>query len=172
MATVDPQRMPPRLQDELHQASPFASPAEEAYLALQRTAGLHLQAFTRLLREQAPGSKGVSPSQYNVLRILRGSDPRALTCGEIGERLVTPGPDVTRLLDRLEERGWVARERDDADRRVVRGRITAAGRDLLAALDAPVLAYLDHSLGHLGAADLARLVRLLDAARHGPADLL
>lgn len=153
------------LRQKIHQSSPFKSPEEEAYLNLQRTANLLLQGLTRLLRQRAPGRTGVTPSQYNVLRILRGSHPDALTCGEIGERLVTPGPDVTRLLDRLEERGWVERERDTGDRRVVRSRVTEAGLEVLGGLDEPVSKWLKMQLGHLGDDGLGRMVEVMEAAR-------
>ena len=153
------------LRHEIQQSAPFGSLEEEAYLNLQRTANLLLQGLTRLLREKAPGRTGVTPSQYNVLRILRGSHPQALTCGEIGERLVTPGPDVTRLLDRLEDRGWVERERDTGDRRVVRSRITEAGLEVLGDLDAPVSGWLKSQLGHLGDGGLGRMIEAMEAAR-------
>ena len=153
------------LREKIHQTSPFDSKEEEAYLNLQRTANLLLQGLTRLLREKAPGRTGVTPSQYNVLRILRGSHPDALTCGEIGDRLVTPGPDVTRLLDRLEERGWVERERDTGDRRVVRSRVTRAGLDVLGGLDEPVSAWLKTQLGHLGGDGLGQMIQAMEAAR-------
>lgn len=155
----------PSLRDEIRQKSPFRSREEEAYLNLQRTANLLLQGLTRLLRERAPGRTGVTPSQYNVLRILRGSHPDALTCGEIGDRLVTPGPDVTRLLDRLEDRGWVERERDTGDRRVVRSRITDEGLEVLADLDEPVGEWLRQQLGHLDDDGLGRMIEVLEAAR-------
>ena len=154
------------LRHEIRQKRPFESPEEEAYLNLQRTANLLLQGLTRLLRDRAPGRMGVTPSQYNVLRILRGSHPDALTCGEIGDRLVTPGPDVTRLLDRLEERGWVERERDTGDRRVVRSRITTAGLAVLGDLDAPVAEWLAAQLGHLGADGLGQLIAVTEQARN------
>jgi DNA-binding MarR family transcriptional regulator len=101
------------------------------------------------------------------LRILRGADGEALTCGDIGERLVTPGPDVTRLLDRLEGRGLVARLRDETDRRVVRARITEQGLDLLAELDTPVEHGLRRLLGPLGEERLRTLIQLLDRVREG-----
>lgn len=153
------------LEEEIHQTKPFASAAEATYLNLQRTANCLLQGFTHLLRRHTPGRRGLSPSQYNVLRILRGAHPDALTCGEISDRLVTPGPDVTRLLDRLEERGWVERDRDTGDRRVVRSRVTSEGLDLLADLDEPVNAWLATSLGHLGDDEHESLGDLLEKAR-------
>lgn len=151
---------------EIRQRSPFTSKEEEAYLNLQRTSNLLLQALTRLMR-----AEGVTPSQYNVLRILRGSHPDALTCGEIGDRLVTPGPDVTRLLDRLEDRGWVERERDSGDRRVVRSRITDSGLEILGALDEPVAEWLREHLGDLGRSRLQQLIGLLEQARAGVGQL-
>jgi DNA-binding MarR family transcriptional regulator len=147
---------------EIHQEKPFASPEEEAFLGLQRTASLLLQSLGRALK-----GHDLTPAQYNTLRILRGAEPDALTCGEIGERLVSPGPDVTRLLDRLEQRGLVTRLRDGEDRRVVRARITTPGLDLLAALDEPVGRMLAALLGNLGADRLRTLVELLGEARTG-----
>ena len=153
------------LHDEIHQTKPFASPAEATYLNLQRTANHLLQGFTHLLRRHTPGRRGLSPSQYNVLRILRGAHPDAMTCGEISDRLVTPGPDVTRLVDRLAHHDWAERDRDAGDRRIVRTRITAAGLDLLADLDEPVATWLDTHLGHLSEAEHTRFGRLLEKAR-------
>lgn len=113
------------------------------------------------------GRRGLTPSQYNVLRILRGAHPRALTCGEISERLVTPGPDVTRLLDRLKERQWVERDRDAGDRRVVRSRITELGLELLSSLDEPVGQWLKDGLGHMSSDEQRQLIELLERAREG-----
>jgi DNA-binding MarR family transcriptional regulator len=155
------------LSQEIHQEKPFVSVEEEAFLELQRTASLLLQALGRELK-----SHELTPAQYNTLRILRGAGPDALTCGgltcgEIGERLVSPGPDVTRLLDRLEERGLVTRLRDAEDRRVVRARITEEGIDLLTGLDEPVGRILGRLLGPLGKERLRTLVALLEEARRG-----
>jgi DNA-binding MarR family transcriptional regulator len=155
--------MAQRLADEIQQRKPFGSLAEEAFLALQRTAGLLLLALGRELKEH-----DLSPAQYNLLRVLRGaseSEDGALTCGEIGERLVSPGPDVTRLLDRLESRHLLRRERDPGDRRVVRARITAPGLALLQELDRPVDAALERLLGHLEEGRLRELLSLLASAR-------
>lgn len=108
------------------------TPEEEAFVALQRTADV-------LLRELGELLKGcdVSPTQYNVLRILRGS-PESLPCGEIGGRMITRDPDITRLLDRMEKRGLISRSRGSKDRRVVCAQVTPAGLKLLAELDEPV----------------------------------
>jgi DNA-binding MarR family transcriptional regulator len=148
------------LDQEIRQAKPFVSLEEEAFLAAQRTASLLMQALGRELRRH-----DLTPPLYNVLRILRGAEPESLTCGEIGERLVSPGPDVTRLLDKLEERGLVTRLRDAEDRRIVRARITEKGVALLDELDQPVEETLHGLLGHLGPEKLRRLVRLLEEAR-------
>jgi DNA-binding MarR family transcriptional regulator len=150
------------LGQEIRQQKPFVSLEEEAFLGLQRTASLLLQSLGRALK-----GHDLTPAQYNTLRILRGAEPDALTCGEIGERLVSPGPDVTRLLDRLEQRGLVTRVRDGEDRRVVRARITPPGLTLLAALDEPVCDMLGRLLGNLGEDRLRTLVALLGRAREG-----
>jgi len=148
------------LNQEIHQEKPFVSLEEEAFLALQRTASLLLQALGRSLK-----GHDLTPAQYNALRILRGAGEEALTCGEIGERLVSPGPDVTRLLDRLEQRGLVIRLRDDEDRRIVRARITQRGARLLTQLDEPVEETLAELLGHLGPKRLQALLETLALAR-------
>ena len=148
------------LSQEIHQEKPFAGLEEEAFLGLQRTASLLMQALGRELK-----GHDLSPAQYNTLRILRGAGPDALTCGEIGERLVSPGPDVTRLLDRLEQRGLITRLRDAEDRRVVRARITQEGTALLAGLDEPVDRALVRLLGNLGPAKLRTFIALLEEAR-------
>ena len=114
------------LQAELKQNVPFRSREQEAYLALLRTADA-LQTSV----EAKLGEFGLTGTQYNALRILRGAGPEGLPCSEIGERMITRDPDVTRLLNRLEKRGLVRRTRAHADRRVVRGIITAAGLKLL-----------------------------------------
>lgn len=111
-------------------------------------------------------TEDLSPAQYNVLRILRGS-PEGLTCSEIGSRMVTRDPDITRLLDRLEKRKLISRNRDDRDRRIVSTRITAAGLDLLTRLDDPIRDTHRRLLGHLGAERLQALAQLLEACRSG-----
>jgi DNA-binding MarR family transcriptional regulator len=149
-----------KLSTEIRQSKPFASLEEEAFLALQRSAALLLRAVARELEAHE-----LTPAQHNTLRILRGAGPDALTCGEIGERLVSPGPDVTRLLDRLEKQGLVQRLRDEQDRRVVRARITEKGVALLEEIDPSVDRILRELLGHLGEQDLQRLIDLLERAR-------
>ncbi len=107
----------------------------------------------------------LSRPQYNVLRILRGAAEEGLPCGEIGSRMITRDPDITRLLDRLEKRGLTVRSREAKDRRVVTVRITQAGLDVLTALDEPVMQTLEEALLHLGEENLRTLVDLLERAR-------
>lgn len=149
-----------RLRQEIRQKKPFTSLEEEAFLNLLRTANALSQGLAALLK-----SAELTPTQYNVLRILRGAGREGLPSGEVGERMVTRDPDVTRLLDRLEKRGLVKRWRDAADRRVVRARITRAGLEVIALLDEPVVQMHLRQLGHLGAERLRELVALLEDAR-------
>jgi DNA-binding MarR family transcriptional regulator len=110
---------------------------------------------------------GLTPTQYNVLRVLRGAGEEPLTCGEMGERLIARDPDVTRLLDRLERAGLIARERSEEDRRVVVTRITEKGKRLVDRLDEPVSQLHREQLGHLGKEKLTALAELLEQAREG-----
>src|SRR5918998_4010285 len=110
------------LREEIKQTKPFRSIEDEAYLNLLRTADALLRKETELLKEY-----GLSPTQYNALRILRGAGTEGVTCGEMSDRMLTKDPDVTRLVDRLETRGLLTRARSDEDRRVVRTRITTEG---------------------------------------------
>jgi DNA-binding MarR family transcriptional regulator len=150
-----------RLRDELKQTKPFG-PEEEVFLNLLRTTDVLVRRETELLK-----SSGLTFSQYNVLRILRGAGPTGLKCADVSERMVTRDPDVTRLLDRLEAQGLAARQRSAEDRRVVTTRITPAGRELLARLDGPTVALLEEQLGHLSRAQLRSLSDLLELARNG-----
>jgi len=144
--------------DALRQTRPFSSPETAAYLALMRVASRFEQEMSDLLKPH-----GITPTQYNVLRILRGADPEGLACGAVLDRLVTRDPDITRLLDRLERLKLVTRHRDEQDRRVVVSRITSTGLQLLTTLDAPVNDLHRSQLAHLGQEDLAELKRLLGA---------
>jgi DNA-binding MarR family transcriptional regulator len=153
--------MPPSLRDEIQQTKPFTSPREEAYLNLQRTAALLEQ---QLLQFFKPWD--LTPTQYNVLRILRGAAPSGLPCREVGNRMVTPVPDVTRLLDRLESKGWVARGRAEADRRVVLTTITPSGEELLGEIDRPLSEQMEEMLGHVDEDELRRLNEILFRARN------
>lgn len=149
-----------RLAKELKQTKPFRSLESEVYLNLARTADVLLRPEIDLLR-----SVDLTPSTYNILRILRGAGPDGRRCADIGARMISRDPDITRLLDRLEKRGLVWRTRDGGDRRVVTSRISDAGLKLLAELDEPIDSTERHLLGHLSRADLETLNRLLEAAR-------
>jgi len=152
--------MSSRLQEEIKQNKPFHTIEEEAYLNIVRTEDKLAQPQHALFK-----SAGITGSQYNVLRILRGAGEAGLTCGQIAERMLTRDPDVTRLLDRLEQRGLASRGRDSDDRRVVVNRVTEEGLSLLARLDAPLAEIHVRQLGHLGKERLRQLVSLLELAR-------
>jgi DNA-binding MarR family transcriptional regulator len=157
--------MPTSLQQELRQTRPFASAEQEAWLSIDRTAAMLRHRLTEELRPH-----GITGAQLNVLRILRGAGEGGLCRHEIGDRLVAQVPDVTRLLDRMEEGGLVSRERSDADRRLVRTRITPDGLALLDRLDAPLVEMHRRWLGHLTPEQLRTLSELLALARQGGAE--
>jgi MarR family transcriptional regulator, organic hydroperoxide resistance regulator len=152
------------LQTELKQKIPFKSREQEAYLSLLRTADM-LQALVEARLKEF----GLTGTQYNALRILRGAGPEGLPCREIGERMITHDPDVTRLLNRLEDRGFVERIRAKQDRRVIYGKITAAGVKLLREMDGPVEEYGRDILRHVGQEKLKLLIELLELVRGGKA---
>src|SRR2546429_1928503 len=132
---------------------------EAAFLELLRTTDMLSRSLVKVLK-----TEDVSGTQYNVLRILRGS-PEGLPCGEIASRMITRDPDITRLLDRLEKRGLISRCRETKDRRMVMARITPEGLKLLARLDEPVQAAHRKQLGHLGREGLRAVTELLRAPR-------
>jgi DNA-binding MarR family transcriptional regulator len=136
-----------------------ACPEEGLFLDLLRTTDMLSRGLNGVLK-----AEDLSATQYNVLRILRGS-PEGLPCGEIANRMITRDPDVTRLLDRLEKRGLISRSRETRDRRTVLARITPAGGKLLARLDKPVQDGHRRQLGHLGPRRLRDLSELLQEAR-------
>lgn len=145
--------------EEIHQSKAFATTEEELLVSLLRTTDVLEERFDRMVKPF-----GISMTQYNVLRILRGAGPGGRTCGEIGERLIAREPDVTRLLERLEKAGYIARTRDTADRRVVVTRITAAGLKLLSELDKP-MRELDGLLKPIGEKKIEKMLKLLDELR-------
>jgi DNA-binding MarR family transcriptional regulator len=149
-----------RLKREIKQRRPFSSVQEEVVLSIMRTADQVVAPMNEVLR-----GAGLSSSQYNILRILRGSGEEGLPCGEISERMVRRDPDLTRLLDRLEAAGLVRRERDTRDRRIVRAMVTDAGLKLLESLDDPVEETLRRSLAHVPVARLRALLELLEEVR-------
>ena len=153
-------RTPSRLQKELQQTRPFRSLQQEGAIGVVRTAD-----FIRRSVWEALEPHGVSPQQYNVLRILRGAQPETMPTLSIAERMIERTPGITRLLDRLERKHLVRRERCATDRRQVMCEITAKGLELLGRLDGPVSRAEDEALGRISKADLRTLIRILDAVR-------
>ncbi len=148
-----------RLQHELKKKRPFAAPEQESILNILRTNDQFQNRFGRLFREY-----DLTPSQYNVLRILRG-EGRPLPCAEIGARMIQVVPAMTGLLDRLEKHDLVTRDRCTEDRRVVYVALTPKGQKLLQQLDQPVMDLHKRLIGHLTRAELQELSRLLEKAR-------
>ena len=144
----------------MRQKKPSRRVEDEAFVNLLRTVDALMHGVAAALKPA-----GLSPAQYNVLRILRGAGHNGLACREIGERMITKDPDITRLLDRLEERDLISRSRDRADRRVITTRITDKGMRILKELDKPIEELHVKQLGHLGEQRLRSLVDLLEAAR-------
>jgi DNA-binding MarR family transcriptional regulator len=171
-----------KLLKEIHKSKPFDSVEQEVFLNVLRTADHLTRAFEELLKPL-----NLSITQYNVLRILRGVEPVAPACGEkgigeeitqtaehqpcgvpcktIGDHMITRDPDITRLLDRLEVRTLITRQRDTKDRRVVTTRITAEGLRILKKLDEPVLELHRRQLMHIPPEKLAQLIDLLETVR-------
>ena len=152
------------LQEELKQKVPFSSREQEAYLSLLRTADALQSRVEAKLKEF-----GLTGTQYNALRILRGAGQDGIPCSDIAERMITRDPDITRLLDRLQKRGLVERSRGKQDRRVIYGKISAAGLKLLREMDAPVEKNGREILRHVGQAKLKLLIDLLEQIRCGAA---
>ena len=159
-----------KLLQEIHKTRPFESIRQEALLNVIRTADHLMRGFEDLLKPQ-----NLSPTQYNVLRILRGmtapgahgnsAHAAGVPCKTIGEHMVTRDPDITRLLDRLEARGLITRQRDTRDRRVVSTRITAPGLEILKELDGPVAAFHAAQFPNMADGMLEQLIDLLEQAR-------
>jgi len=153
----------PNLKTEIAQGPPFSSAEEEALLNIMRSADLLHREFQRRTR-----AWGITSTQYNVLRILRGAQPNGLPCAAIGERMITAEPDITRLLNRLKCLKFVRQRRDRNDRRVVITHISDAGLKLLSEMD-PVIELAPHELlGHLSPPQITELIRLLELARTPP----
>jgi MarR family transcriptional regulator, organic hydroperoxide resistance regulator len=140
------------------QTSRVALPSgDRAFIALQKAADkLALQA------EQLLKSNGLTGAQYNVLRILRGAEPEGLACTSISERMISHDPDMTRLLDRMEKRNLITRQRQSDDRRVVKTRITRSGLEVLKRLDPPIRELHKRQFAHMGTARVKTLADLLE----------
>ncbi len=150
------------LQREIKQTKPFANPASEATVSLLLTADLVRRAVTAIVEPA-----GITLQQYNVLRILRGAGKQGLPTLDIAERMVEQTPGITRLIDRLESKKLVIRERCKTDRRQVFCRITPSGLSLLARLDQPLRDAEETALAALTSKQLKQLMSLLDLARNG-----
>jgi DNA-binding MarR family transcriptional regulator len=148
------------LKQEIAQERPFASLEEEALLNLLRTADFLNRAFHLKTR-----GWGVTSTQYNVLRILRGAHPRGLTCAAIGSRMIAAEPDITRLLKRLKARKLIRQRHDSKDRREVWTTISEIGLALLHEMDPVIVRLPKELLGPLNQAELAELIRLMELAR-------
>jgi DNA-binding MarR family transcriptional regulator len=143
---------------ELKMTRAFTSREQEVMLGLQIAAARIIEPWEKFLKTTAE----LTLHQYNVLRILRGSHPAGLPSGEIANRMIARDPDITRLVDRLEKRGLVARTRNQQDRRVVEVHITDKGQELLRSLDEHVNRFPRSMLGHLGPKQLDQLRVLLE----------
>lgn len=139
--------------------SPRASlPLEDqTFIALQKTADTLGQQAEQLVK-----ANGLTGAQYNVLRILRGAEPGGLACSNIAERMISHDPDMTRLLDRMEKRALITRQRQKEDRRVVKTRITPEGLSLLRRLDQPIRELHKRQFRDIPATQLKALTDTLD----------
>jgi len=152
-----------RLAAEIKQTKPFALLEEEAILNLGRTYEYLQQRLGDLLKDFQ-----LTPTQYNMLRILRGAGSEGVTCSQACERMISPDPDITRLLDRMEARKLIARERSKQDRRVVITCITPEGLELVNQIDKPLTALLKKHLGRVGKDRLTNLIDTLETLRQEP----
>ncbi len=155
-----PTPKPIGLQAELRQTKSFASLHAEAFLNLVRTSAQMQHALHLRLKPY-----GITETQYNSLRILRGAGSSGLTCAEIADRLVSQDPDITRLVERLQRQGLVRRERGEKDRRVVLTKITASGLDRLKEMDPVVDCTVHALLSHLSSSELNTMIGLMERAR-------
>jgi DNA-binding MarR family transcriptional regulator len=149
-----------KLQAEIKQSRDFKSLAEEANLNIIRTAEWIGAVIAETLKPH-----GLTRTQYNALRILRGAGKDGLQCGEIGERMITKESDITRLLDRLEARELISRERQADNRRVVITKITSDGRRLVDSLDADITAANQTIASDLNKTEITALIRTLEKIR-------
>jgi DNA-binding MarR family transcriptional regulator len=130
---------------------------EEAVLNVFRTAEVLNQGAEAFLK-----AYGLTRTQYNVLRILRGAGPEGMPCSQLGERMIARDPDITRLLDRMESGGFVERARSCKDRRIVNTRITSKALKLIGEMDQPLIKLLHSKLGRLGKSRISQLIDLLE----------
>lgn len=145
---------------DLKQSRPFANLEHGAQLSIIRTSSMLTDAFERMLKPH-----GITSTQFNVLRILRGAGDTGLCRNEIGDRMITRMPDVTRLLDRMEEAGYIARERSTEDRRMVRTSLADKGYQLLAEIDEEVSTEQRRPFRELSEKQLEELIEMLASVR-------
>jgi DNA-binding MarR family transcriptional regulator len=153
--------MPKTILQEIQQTRPFPSLQQQVVVNLMRTVRLVEDSWMAFIRR----TEGISVSQYNVLRILRGARPNKLKVSEVADRMITRDPDITRLMDRMVKQGIVLRERDSEDRRVVFVSITESGLQLLERLAAATEQHAIASLAGLSPGELRELDKLLDQIR-------
>lgn len=149
-----------RLAEEIKQTKPFSGPQEEMALQVLRTADLLNRQMTEFLKPH-----GLSPTQYNALRILRGSGAEGLPCGEVSSRMVTREPDVTRLLDRMERQEWIERRRQSHDRRVVKAWLAPAGAALLKKIDRQLADFQKRQFCHMAIQECRQIIGLMEKLR-------
>ena len=149
-----------KLAKEIGQSKPFALREEEAFLNMARTFEFLQQKLADLMKQYQ-----LTPAQYNLLRILRGAGEAGVTCSQAAERMHDSRSDMTRLLDRMESRGLIQRERSREDRRIVITRITREGLDLAGSIDTPLSTLYRQLLGHLGDRKLTALIETLESLR-------
>jgi DNA-binding MarR family transcriptional regulator len=154
--------MSSRLQAEIKQSKPFATLKHEAILGLMRTAAIVAHTTDEMLRPF-----GITGTQFNVLRILRGAGQQGLCGREIGERMITRVPDVPRLLDRLEKAELISRERDPNDRRHVTARITAKGLELIDQVGTLASNPIEERFSRVPQEQLQILIEAMDLIREG-----
>jgi DNA-binding MarR family transcriptional regulator len=155
-----PELVSGKLAKEIRQTKPFRSREEEAFLNLARTYEFLAQRLGELLKQYR-----LTPAQYNMLRILRGAGAAGVTCSQATERMLTPDPDITRLLDRMEAQDLIRRERSKEDRRVVITRITARGLELVGRIDEPLDCLFHRIVGRVSKPKLRELIDTLEALR-------
>lgn len=153
--------MPGKLLQEIKQRKAFRSLQAEVVLNIFRTADALNRHIENMLKQY-----GLTPAQYNVLRILRGAGETGATCSEVGERMIKRDPDITRMLDRLEKRGLIERSRSGRDRRVVMTTITPEGRHLVNELDAPMDELHVRQLEGFSNEQLAEIVETMEKIRN------
>jgi DNA-binding MarR family transcriptional regulator len=150
------------LQQEIKLTRPFDSLETEAFLNLIRTHETVMRSVSEFFRDS-----GLTQTLYNVLRIIRGAGDQGVTCTQIGERIITRVPDVTRLIDRLTKAKLVRRVRNNDDRRVVELFLTTKGSALLEKMDGPLTNLHQENFSHMNERELTTLIRLLTKMRQG-----